>query len=129
MTNQSKEAIAEAKEKAIYNAPSLYNYKLIARSVGRDEDTLLRWRTEDEEFADKLDQARTAFIQTQMGKARPDFLLERLEKEIFAPPVNKTESTTIDPVMILLQKFGVMEAIEGERKTTDTVQDPPESGT
>ncbi len=129
MGNRTAESIAKDKEKAILNAPSLYNYRLIARSVGVDEDTLIRWRNADKAFAEELDLARSVFIKSQMAKAKPEFLLERMEKDIFAPPKQETVTTTIDPVMILLQKFGVMEAIESERKTPESIQDSSQSGT
>lgn len=76
--------IKELKEKAILNATSFYHYKLICRSIGVDEDTMLIWRKKDKDFSDKIEIARAEFISKHMKAAKPEFLLERLEKDIFA---------------------------------------------
>lgn len=68
---------------AIIWAAQLYHFKLISRAVGVDEDTLLNWRTTDSDFSVQLEQARTEFLRRNMKKARPEFLLERLDPEIF----------------------------------------------
>lgn len=68
---------------AIAAAESVYNYKLIARSIGRDEDTLIKWRAADTDFADKLEEARVRFLEKNIRASRPEFLLERLEPDIF----------------------------------------------
>lgn len=129
MSKQSQQDIQEAKEKAILNAPSLYFYKLIAQSIGRNEDTLNRWRNEDPEFADNLDQARNAFIRAQMGKARPEFLLERTERELFSPPKQEVEhSGEVNPIRVLLEAYGITEG-GNDTKIDGPVQEPPQSQT
>lgn len=129
-TKQTAEDIARAKELAVLCAEALYNYKLIARAVGRDEDTLAIWRKEDKNFSDRLEEGRSEFIRKQMGKAKPEFLLERLERETFAPPKMQTEiSGGADPVKVLLDKFGVTEELQNDRKNDGPVQSPPQSST
>ena len=68
---------------AIAAAETAYHYKLIARAVNRDEDTLLDWRKADKDFSDKLEQGRHRFIEKNVKLAKPEFLLERLEPELF----------------------------------------------
>lgn len=58
-------------------------YKYAAASVGIKEDTLKVWRDEDEDFQDQLDQARSQFFKQKVTLARPEFLLERLDKQTF----------------------------------------------
>lgn len=127
MSKQTAEDIAQAKELAILSAESLYNYKLIARSVGRDEDTLAIWRNEDEDFSDRLEIARTEFIKKHMKKARPDFLLERLEKEIFAQKVEVDPGT--NAIKALLEAYGVTEGGDHATKTDGTIQESSSSQT
>lgn len=82
-TKQTAEDILQAKAIAIAAAESVYHYRLIARSVNRDEDTLIRWRNDDTEFAEALEQGRLRFIKKNVAIAKPEFLLERLEPELF----------------------------------------------
>jgi len=89
---QSAEDIAALKGIAIAAAESVYHYKLIARSVNRDEDTLKLWRDDDPAFSDALEQGRNRFLQKKIKIARPEFLLERLEPEIF----KQTQETNIN---------------------------------
>jgi len=79
---QTADEIEKLKGIAIAAAETVYHYKLIARSVNRDEDTLLEWR-KDKEFSDKLEQGRHRFIEKNVKLAKPEFLLERLEPELF----------------------------------------------
>lgn len=74
---------AKAKADAIIWAEQLYHYKLIGRAIGYSEDQLKRWREADKDFADGLELARTRFLNKRIKLARPDFLLERLEPEVF----------------------------------------------
>lgn len=83
------EKVAELKTAAIAAAEVSYHYKIIANSIGYSEDGLKLWRDEDKVFSDALEQARSRFISKQIKKARPEFLLERLEPEIFK---QRTES-------------------------------------
>lgn len=82
-TKQTAEDILQAKAIAIAAAETVYHYKLIARAVNRDEDSLLAWRKDDKEFSDKLEQGRHRFIEKNVKIAKPEFLLERLEPELF----------------------------------------------
>lgn len=81
MTLEEKQAFI--KDEAVIHAESLYNYTLIARATGITDDTLKTYRDEDEKFSVELEQARSRFIQKKMKVSRPEFLLERLEPELF----------------------------------------------
>jgi hypothetical protein len=82
-SKQTIEDIEVKKDIAVAAAEQVYNYKLIGKSVGRDEDTILNWRKEDADFSDRLEQARYRFLQKNTRRAKPEFLLERLEPQIF----------------------------------------------
>lgn len=88
------------KESAVLWAESLYAYKLICRAIGITEDTLKKYRNEDTDFSDRLEQSRTRFLNKQIKKARPEFLLERLESEHFKQRTeSKTEIILPKPIM------------------------------
>ena len=74
---------ARLKVMAIAAAEVSYHYKITANAVGITEDTLMTWRKSDRNFSDQLEQARARFLNKQIAKAKPEFLLERLEPEIF----------------------------------------------
>lgn len=78
-----EEKVALTKTEAIIHAESFYHYKLIARASGITDETMKTYRDEDPEFSHKLEQARTRFLNKNMRKAKPEFLLERLEPELF----------------------------------------------
>lgn len=81
VTLAEKQALT--KQQALIHAESFYIYKLIARASGIEEDTLRKYREDDKEFSAELEQARTRFLSKNIKKARPEFLLERMEPETF----------------------------------------------
>jgi len=78
-----KEKQARRKLEATLHAENFYHYTLIARATGITEDTLKNYRDDDQDFSEKLEKGRTKFLNKNIQKARPEFLLERLESEIF----------------------------------------------
>jgi len=63
-------------------------YRMAAYSIGRDEDTLLTWRKEDPEFAEKIRRAKATWALNKIQDTRDTkFLLERILKEDFAQKV------------------------------------------
>lgn len=89
---------ARLKESAILWAESLYTYKLICRAIGITEDTLKTWREDDKEFSDRLEEFRIKFLNKNMKRAKPEFLLERLAHEDFK---ERTETEVNLPKPIL----------------------------
>ncbi len=81
MTLEEKQALL--KREAVIHAESLYHYKLIARAIGKTEETLKEWRDSDDDFSGQLEEARIKFLKKHIKQARPEFLLERMEPEVF----------------------------------------------
>lgn len=82
MPLEEKQALL--KEAAIIQAGLVYHYKLICRAVGiKAEETLKDWRDADPDFSDRLEKARTEFLTKRIKASKPEFLLERLEPDIF----------------------------------------------
>lgn len=120
---------AKKKELAVAIAVSIYHYKWIARSAGISERTLDNWRADDPDFCARLEEARAAFINKNMKKARPDFLLETADRETFGRVEKPT--VTINLVDKLLVEYGIKELSEGEddRKIDEVVSRPSQSKT
>lgn len=114
---------AEQKTLAIAVATSIYHYKWIAASVGITEDALKIWRDTDKDFSDRLDQARSQFINKNMRKARPDFLLETADRETFG---RKQEvAVTGNAIQAIIDKYGGSEGVDEVPPITTTEERPP----
>lgn len=61
-----------------------------AMYVGRDEDTIIRWRQEDPSFAESVQKAKAEWIRKRVITTKAEFALERLEKEVFSDKVTLT---------------------------------------
>lgn len=75
---------ADKKQAAIDYYAEVPVFKYTAMAVGVDRDTLLDWRKKDPAFSARLLRARADWVKKHVRKARHEFNLERLEKEIFA---------------------------------------------
>lgn len=96
-------------------------YKYAAMAAGITDETLIAWRKADLEFSNRLNQARAKWVMGRLPKARVEFALERLEKEIFAPPKQEVElDDKRDPLDEILKKFGLGKE---EGKTNDGQDD------
>lgn len=56
-----------------------------AMYIGRDEDTVIRWRKEDQNFADAVEKAKAEWVRKKVMATKAEFALERLEREVFNP--------------------------------------------
>jgi len=57
--------------------------KYAAEYIGRDEDTIMRWRKADKQFADAVQRAHSEWVRKTFIKTKAEFALERLEKSLF----------------------------------------------
>jgi hypothetical protein len=58
--------------------------KYAAMAIGRDEDTIIRWKKEDEDFADAVQRAKAEWVRKKVLATKAEFALERLEREVFS---------------------------------------------
>lgn len=116
------EDIAQKKELAVNAAEILYHYKLIARSVGVTDDTLKHYRDKDPDFSERLEQGRVRFLEKHMRKSKPEFLLERMEKEIFSQKLEVVNDR--DPVEEILKAYGLMKEGGNDRQVDGTIPAP-----
>ena len=61
--------------------------KYAAKYIGRDADTIIRWRKEDVIFADAIEKSFAEWVRKKMLATKAEFALERLEREVFSPKV------------------------------------------
>lgn len=59
-------------------------YKFAAKAVGISEDTLKKWRDEDQEFADLCEAKIAEFVKRTVKRTKPEFQLERMLKDDFS---------------------------------------------
>ena len=63
--------------------------KLAAESIGRDEQTIIRWRKQDENFDNQTKNAKSAWaMKNSKGVKSKEWLLERVMKDHFSPKTN-----------------------------------------
>lgn len=77
--------IPELKLKFLEYYKQLPIQKLAAASIGRDEDTVMRWKNEDTVFADQVEDAKAQWALARSKKVKSEeWLLERVMKDHFA---------------------------------------------
>lgn len=101
---------------------SLPVLKHAAASAHISRETLDRWRKSDPEFEAELLEASATFFNMKGKKARPEFMLERLDKETFSPPTQKHDIAG-DAVGKILEGFGLLsEGQKNDRKTDEAAE-------
>ncbi len=81
----TKPTIAELKAEYVKYYADVPVQKYAAMAIARNEDTIMRWRHEDPDFADAVQMAHAEWIRKRMLATKAEFALERLEKSVFAP--------------------------------------------
>lgn len=90
---QDKATIAGLKDEFIAYYKDCPVQKYAAMAIGRSEVTICDWKDADEDFRNRVDQAKAFWVKKKLLQTRAEFGLERLEKEIFA---ERTELTGKD---------------------------------
>lgn len=86
MTDDREDKLIELKSKYLKYYRDLPVQKLAASYIGKDEDTIIRWRKEDADFADQVQHAKAEWAMENSKKVRSrEWLLERVMKDHFAP--------------------------------------------
>ena len=127
MPRQTKEDIAKLKQEYIEYYEEVPVQKYAAMAIGRTEETIINWRRDDEDFSNQVDQAKAKWVKKNVAKSKAEFALERLERDIFAPPKQQLEHSGSDPIKILVEKYGIKEELENDRKDDGVVPGTSES--
>lgn len=103
---EAQRQTAQLKEKYIEYYRDLPVQKYAAMYVGKDETTIINWKKKDSNFSNRVSEARAAWVRQKAKKAKVEFALERLEKEIFAERKEiKVEDETVNKI---LEGFGLV---------------------
>lgn len=79
-------------------------YKYAANINRISEDTLMRMRKEDQEFADQCEAARGRGIMRFGGKANPEFILKNADPQMFKD--KKEVEMSGEPLIIIKEQHG-----------------------
>lgn len=102
-TRQTKADIELLKNKFVEYFRDVPVQKYAAMYIGRTEQTIINWLKEDEDFFNRVQEARADWVKRKAGKVRAEFALERLEKEIWSE--RKEVTVDIDPRKKILEKY------------------------
>ncbi len=94
--------ITELKVKFLEYYRQLPMIRLAAGKIGRDEDTVMRWRALDADFAEQMASAKSDWaLQKSKSVKSDEWLLERVLRDHFLPPKIENEvSGKIDHIII-----------------------------
>jgi hypothetical protein len=73
----------EQKDKFVAYFRDVPVQKYAAMYVGITEQTAIDWMKKDQDFLNRVQEARADWVKKQVYKAKAEFKLERLEKSIF----------------------------------------------
>lgn len=79
--------------------------KYAAMAIGRDEDTIIRWRKDDPDFAEAVLKAKAEFIRKKVLATKAEFALERLEREVFSPQLTITHQAELQDTRDKIKAF------------------------
>ncbi len=87
-----KERIADKKAKFLEYMKIVPIQKYAAASIAVDENTVSRWKAEDEEFGDAVEAARAAYLTENLPQIKDkSWPIERMFRESFSPPKQEIE--------------------------------------
>lgn len=84
------ERLAEEKERFLKYFEDVPVQKYAAMYIGRSEQTIVNWLREDNEFFNRVQEKRALWVKKQALKAKAEFKLERLEKEVWKESIEQT---------------------------------------
>lgn len=59
--------------------------KYAAEYIGKDEDTIIRWKNKDSSFADSAKRLKAEYVRKRWLSTKAEFALERLDNSMFGP--------------------------------------------
>ena len=123
---QDKTTIERLKAEYVAYFEDVPIQKYAAEYIGRDEDTIIRWKKEDSDFADAIQRAKAIWVRKTFIKAKAEYVLEKLSIEVFGEL--KKESNMNRPKIYLPRKYPKQWAIDNmveiktEKASTDDKQ-------
>lgn len=117
-----EERMKEQKRLVISYYAEIPIYKHAAAFAGISKDTLEDWRKADPKFSAELEKAKAEFTRKHGRRSKPEFLLERLDREHFID--SKKIEVGFDPAKRLLKEFGLLEGGDGREDDGDVSSAP-----
>ena len=91
----NKNKISELKKVFLEYYRELPVIRLGAGKVGRDEDTIIRWRKDDSDFAEQMAIAKSDWaLQKVKAVKSTEWLLERVLRDHFTPPKQEIQEVS-----------------------------------
>lgn len=90
--NTHQDAVSILKEEYVKYYEDVPIQKYAAMYIGRDEDTIIRWKNDDQDFADAIQRAKAEWVRKKMLGVKAEFALERLEKSVFGKFFDEEQS-------------------------------------
>jgi hypothetical protein len=118
---QDKTTIQRLKAEYVAYFEDVPIQKFAAMFIGRDEDTVIRWKKEDADFADAVQRAKAIAVRKMMVRVKPEYVLEKLSAEIFGEL--KKESNMNRPKIYLPRKYPKQWAIDNMVEIKTNSQD------
>lgn len=110
--------MTEAQKKRALKKQAVIDYmkilpvnKYACANAGISDETLSNWLKDDKEFLDKFQEAKSKFFSSKASRAKPEFLLERLDRETFG---QKEEGGNINIIQLILEKYNAVEGVINE---------------
>lgn len=94
--NTDNDRLGTLKQRYIEYYSDVPVQKYAAMAIGRNEDTIIRWRNEDSEFADAVQMAKAEWVRKRVLATKAEFALERLEKDVFSARGGESSSSSSD---------------------------------
>jgi len=108
----------ELKKQAVIDYMKILPVKKYAcANAGITMNTLDNWLKTDADFLDRYEMAKAKFFSDKSKRARPEFLLERLDRETFGD--KKELDVKVNPVDTLLKEFGIEPIGSGDDRKGD----------
>lgn len=110
----------EKKEKVLAYLIGLPIYKYAAKYAGMDEDTLIIWRRDDPEFAERCEAVRSEAISRLGKRAKPEFILPAIDGETFGKKEQVEHTGTLE----MRWKDGSSNTLQSNATPADATQLP-----
>ena len=95
--SKAQNKLAKQKVKFLEYYGKLPIQKLAASSIGKDEDTIIRWKNADADFADQTQVAKAEWALAKSKEVKSvEWLLERVMKDHFSQKIEEEHSVNAE---------------------------------
>lgn len=99
------DSFTELKRKYIEYFKDVPVQKYAAMAIARDEDTIIRWKKNDKQFADAVQRAKAEWIRKKVIATKAEYALDRIEKSFFSSAISESTINTYSETKEKLKAF------------------------